>query len=183
MKNNERLQIFKPIANAMFDIAKEKEAVNQIYDELKECNQLFKDKDINRYFFDDTISKKDKMSIVEKKLKSIFSDEIFNFINILIEHNIIDALDDIVKLYGEIVDEHNNTVKVKICSAYEIDDKVVKNIIDTIKSLSNKKIDYSIEIDNTLIGGIIVNIGSTVYDYSIKNQINVMQNKFINSYN
>lgn len=88
-----------------------------------------------------------------------------------------------MKLYGEIVDEHNNTVKVKICSAYEIDDKVVKNIIDTIKSLSNKKIDYSIEIDNTLIGGIIVNIGSTVYDYSIKNQINVMQNKFINSYN
>lgn len=67
MKNNERLQIFKPIANAIFDIAKEKEAVNQIYDELKECNQLFKDKDINRYFFDDTISKKDKMSIVKKK--------------------------------------------------------------------------------------------------------------------
>ena len=77
------------------------------------------------------------------------------------------------------LDEYNNTVRVKIIASCSINEDAIKKIIDTIKTFSDKKIDYTIEIDDTLIGGIIVNIGDTVYDYSIKNQINMMKNRFV----
>ena len=77
------------------------------------------------------------------------------------------------------LDEYNNTIRVKIIGAYSINEDTIKKIIDTIKTFSDKKIDYTIETDDTLIGGIIVNIGDTVYDYSIKNQINMMKNRFV----
>ena len=77
------------------------------------------------------------------------------------------------------LDEYNNTIRVKITGAYSINEDTIKKIIDTIKTFSDKKIDYTIETDDTLIGGIIVNIGDTVYDYSIKNQINMMKNRFV----
>ncbi|MEI0530007.1 ATP synthase F1 subunit delta [Brachyspira pilosicoli] len=177
MNNDEKL--LTPAANAIFNIAKDASLINETYNELKECCKLFEDEEIRKYFADKTIDKREKTELIKKKLKPIFSKEVFSFINLLIENDIINELSNIVDIYGKMLDEHNNTVRVKIVCAYSINEEAVKKIIDTIKSFSDKKIDYVIEIDDTLIGGIIVNIGDTVYDYSIKNQINMMKNRFV----
>ena len=168
--NDEKL--LTPAASAIFNI-------NEIYKELKECSKLFEDEEIKKYFDDKKIDKREKVKLVEKKLKPIFSKEIFSFINLLIENELIDELSNIADIYGKMLDEYNNTVRVKIIASCSINEDAIKKIIDTIKTFSDKKIDYTIEIDDALIGGIIVNIGDTVYDYSIKNQINMMKNRFV----
>ena len=175
--NDEKL--LTPAASAIFNIAKETSLINEIYKELKECSKLFEDEEIKKYFDDKKIDKREKVKLVEKKLKPIFSKEIFSFINLLIENELIDELSNIADIYGKMLDEYNNTVRVKIIASCSINEDAIKKIIDTIKTFSDKKIDYTIEIDDTLIGGIIVNIGDTVYDYSIKNQINMMKNRFV----
>lgn len=183
MKESDKLQILKPTANAIFDIAKELGMIKEIYNELSECSKLFQDIDIKRYFFDKLISKKDKKGLIEKRLKPILSKEAYAFVSILAEHDSIDILPDIVSLYKEIADDYNNIVRVRIITACTIDDKTIDDVIQTVKCFSNKKITYETVVDETIIGGIIVYIGSVVYDYSIKNQINLLQNKFIHSNN
>ena len=178
MNSNEE-KLLTPAASAIFNIAKEAGLINEIYKELKECSQLFEDEEIKKYFDDKKIDKREKTKLVEKKLKSIFSKEIFSFINLLIENELIDELANIADIYGKMLDEYNNTVRVKIIASCSINEDTIKKIIDTIKTFSDKKIEYTIEVDDSLIGGIIVNIGDTVYDYSIKNQINMMKNRFV----
>ena len=106
------------------------------------------------------------------------SKETYAFVSILAEHDSMDVLPDIVNLYKDIVDDYNNIVRVRIITAYAIDDKTIKDIIQTVKCFSNNEISYETVVDESIIGGIIVYIGSTVYDYSIKNQIGLLQNKF-----
>ena len=178
MNNNDE-KLLTPAANAIFNIAKDAALINETYNELKECCKLFEDEEIKKYFADKTIDKREKTELIEKKLKPIFSKEVFSFINLLIENELIDELANIADIYGKMLDEYNNTVRVKITASCSINEDTIKKIIDTIKSFSDKKIDYVIEVDDTLIGGIIVNIGDTVYDYSIKNQINMMKNRFV----
>ncbi|OEJ13457.1 ATP synthase F1 subunit delta [Brachyspira hampsonii] len=178
MKESDKLQILKPTANAIFDIARELGMIKEIYNELSECSKLFQDIDIKKYFFDRSISEKNKKELIDKRLKPILSKETYAFVSILTEHNSIDVLPDIVALYKEIADDYNNIVRVRIITAGTIDDNTIKDIIQTVKCFSNNEISYETVIDENIIGGIIVYIGSVVYDYSIKNQIDLLHNKF-----
>ena len=178
MKESDKLEILRPTAAAIFDLAKQLGLIKEIYNELFECSKLFNDDDIKKYFFDKLISKKNKLELIEKKLKPLLSKETYAFVAILTEHDSICVLPEITALYKDMMDDYNDTVRVRIITAYNLDEATMDNIIKTVKCFSNKKIVYEKEIDESILGGIIVHIGTTVYDYSVKNQINMLQSKF-----
>lgn len=181
MKDIDKIKLLKPTAKSIFEIAKQLNMVDKIYNELSKCSELFKDEDIKKYFIDKSIPKKCKIEIIENKLKSIFSREAYVFISILMEHEVIDILPDILVFYKEIRDnEYNNIIRVRIIAADNIDNETIEDIIKTVKCFSNKEIVYSTEVDKDILGGIIIYIDSKVYDYSVKNQVYMMQDKIIN---
>lgn len=181
MKDIDKIKLLKPTAKSIFEIAKQLNMVDKIYNELSKCSELFKDEDIKKYFIDKSIPKKCKIEIIENKLKPIFSREAYVFISILMEHEVIDILPDILVFYKEIRDnEYNNIIRVRIIAADDIDNETIEDIIKTVKCFSNKEIVYSAEVDKDILGGIIIYIDSKVYDYSVKNQVYMMQDKIIN---
>lgn len=181
MKDIDKIKLLKPTAKSIFEIAKQLNMVDKIYNELSKCSELFKDEDIKKYFIDKSIPKKCKIEIIENKLKPIFSREAYVFISILMEHKVIDILPDILVFYKEIRDnEYNNIIRVRIIAADNIDNETIEDIIKTVKCFSNKEIVYSAEVDKDILGGIIIYIDSKVYDYSVKNQVYMMQDKIIN---
>lgn len=181
MKDIDKIKLLKPTAKSIFEIAKQLNIVDKIYNELYKCSELFKDEDIKKYFIDKSIPKKCKIEIIENKLKPIFSRETYVFISILMEHEVIDILPDILVFYKEIRDnEYNNIIRVRIIAADNIDNETIEDIIKTVKCFSNKEIVYSAEVDKDILGGIIIYIDSKVYDYSVKNQVYMMQDKIIN---
>ena len=181
MKDIDKIKLLKPTAKSIFEIAKQLNMVDKIYNELSKCSELFKDEDIKKYFIDKSIPKKCKIEIIENKLKPIFSREAYVFISILMEHEVIDILPDILVFYKEICDnEYNNIIRVRIIAADNIDNETIEDIIKTVKCFSNKEIVYSVEVDKDILGGIIIYIDSKVYDYSVKNQVYMMQDKIIN---
>ena len=181
MKDIDKIKLLKPTAKSIFEIAKQLNMVDKIYNELSKCSELFKDEDIKKYFIDKSIPKKCKIEIIENKLKPIFSREAYVFISILMEHEVIDILPDILVFYKEIRDnEYNNIIRVRIIAADNIDNETMEDIIKTVKCFSNKEIVYSAEVDKDILGGIIIYIDSKVYDYSVKNQVYMMQDKIIN---
>lgn len=181
MKDIDKIKLLKPTAKSIFEIAKQLNMVDKIYNELSKCSELFKDEDIKKYFIDKSIPKKCKIEIIENKLKPIFSREAYVFISILMEHEVIDILPDILDFYKEIRDnEYNNIIRVRIIAADNIDNETIEDIIKTVKYFSNKEIVYSAEVDKDILGGIIIYIDSKVYDYSVKNQVYMMQDKIIN---
>lgn len=181
MKDIDKIKLLKPTAKSIFEIAKQLNMVDKIYKELYKCSELFKDEDIKKYFIDKSIPKKCKIEIIENKLKPIFSREAYVFISILMEHEVIDILPDILVFYKEICDnEYNNIIRVRIIAADNIDNETIEDIIKTVKCFSNKEIVYSAEVDKDILGGMIIYIDSKVYDYSVKNQVYMMQDKIIN---
>ena len=181
MKDIDKIKLLKPTAKSIFEIAKQLNMVDKIYNELYKCSELFKDEDIKKYFIDKSIPKKCKIEIIENKLKPIFSREAYVFISILMEHEVIDILPDILVFYKEIRDnEYNNIIRVRIIVADNIDNETIEDIIKTVKFFSNKEIVYSVEVDKDILGGMIIYIDSKVYDYSVKNQVYMMQDKIIN---
>jgi len=138
------------------------------------------DEDVKKYFTSDYVYKKDKIEVLEKKLKPYFSRETYAFISILAERDRMDILPDIVSLYKEVSDEYDDIINVKIIASDKIDEETLDSIIETVKYFSGCEVNYTVEIDKSIIGGIKVYVGSMLYDYSVKTQIDRLQNEFIN---
>ena len=76
MKDIDKIKLLKPTAKSIFEIAKQLNMVDKIYNELSKCSELFKDEDIKKYFIDKSIPKKCKIEIIENKLKPFFQEKL-----------------------------------------------------------------------------------------------------------
>ena len=85
----------------------------------------------------------------------------------------------ILKSFIEICSEKRGEVKAEIQSAKQLSNEEIKKITeDLVKNFSTKmKLNY--KYDKSLIGGLIIKIGSTMVDTSIKNKLQQIENRMI----
>ncbi len=153
--------------SAIFQLAVETEQINQIEEDIQIFySTIFSNKEVFSFFSRSFIDRKSKIEIIEKVFKGNITTEAFNFLCILIERNVIYLLSNIVDEYSTFKNEHYNIVKVHVQSAFPIKDN--KPIIEAARALAGKEVDIDIAINPDLIGGITVEIGGILYDYSVR---------------
>lgn len=144
-------------------------------DEIKNINQLMsKDEPIRKIFENPGISKDEKKKIVET-LKHNISAKIFNFLCVLIDKQRFNILSEIQDELNKLVNKAKGIVIAEVYSSQEIEESMVKTIVETLRrSVSTKDVkDIKVEqkIDHSLIGGLKVKINDLVFDGSIKGRL------------
>jgi F-type H+-transporting ATPase subunit delta len=99
-----------------------------------------------------------------------------NFIRLLVDKNRIDILEDIVVCYRQLMDEALKKVRVNVKTAFTLSDELRSLISANLEKALGKTVDITVEQDPTLLGGVVIGVGDTLYDGSIKNQLNNMRN-------
>ena len=162
----------KNYARAMFEAATELGKIEDIKSDLNIIySSLLVDKDIFDFFKSSFIDVNLRMSILKKVYEGNISEETFNLIGILIQRDLIDILFAIIVEYENLCNEYYNIVIAKITTASVITDMdnmepLKEHIMGMIK---DKDIHFTFNVDESIIGGVIVEIEDVVYDYSIKN--------------
>jgi F-type H+-transporting ATPase subunit delta len=94
-----------------------------------------------------------------------------NFLQTLLEHHRIRYFDEVAALYDRTVNERKGIVSARVVTAaplLERDQAVLRN---GLRSLTGREVDMAIQTDTELVGGIVVQMGSTVYDGSVRRQL------------
>jgi F-type H+-transporting ATPase subunit delta len=94
-----------------------------------------------------------------------------NFIRLLIDRNRLDYLPQIIASYGALADELSGVVRPTLTSAIPLDAGQVEEIKEALAKSTGKKVVLSVEVDPSLIGGVVTKIGDKVYDGSVKTQL------------
>ena len=102
-----------------------------------------------------------------------------NFLCFLVEKRRLFFLRNILKNFVDICSQKRGEVKARLVAAKELSNEEINKIKDELsKNFSNKvKLDY--KYDPSLIGGLIIQIGSAMIDTSIKNKLKQLENKMI----
>lgn len=117
---------------------------------------------------------------LEIKVKYEIIDEIFsksnlilaNFIKLLIKEKRINLIEEMLLEYENVNRTLKKELLIKIIVSSEIDDNQIDKIIQKFKKMYKvNTVKYSVEIDEKILGGIKVIVGNTVYDASIKRQL------------
>ncbi len=87
---------------------------------------------------------------------------------------------DVYEAFQEILAERTNRAMAKLTTAAAVNAADLADIKKKLEVLTGKQVDVDAKVDATLIGGAKAQIGSTVYDGTIKNQLNKMRNQLMN---
>jgi F-type H+-transporting ATPase subunit delta len=94
-----------------------------------------------------------------------------NFLFILIDKGRTGLLDEIVEALDEAVAEASGTARIEVRSAGPLDEGQKQEFISTFSSLTGKQVRAQFVVDEDLLGGSLVRVGSTLYDGSLRAQL------------
>ena len=170
--------IAKRYANAFFEIAEEERQLEKYYNELSGFSAIIDgNADLKEFLANPIFDQKEKKAVVESILaKTGVSGVTANFLKLLADKQRIVILKDIVESYHELMDEALKTVRVNVRTAFPLQSELVKKLQESLETQTGKQVQMTVSEDQSLLGGIVVRVGDTLYDNSIKTQLNNIRN-------
>ncbi|MGA3105170.1 MAG: ATP synthase F1 subunit delta [Terriglobales bacterium] len=105
--------------------------------------------------------------------------QVRNFVSVLIDHRRLPLLSDILKQLEEELDERQGFTEAQVSSARQLSDAEKKMLEAEIIRLTGKKVRARYAQDASLLGGAVVQVGSTIYDGSVKGQLEKIRQQLV----
>ena len=86
---------------------------------------------------------------------------------------------DLAEAYRERLFAHQNIVRAEVKSATPLSPEKTRALEESLSKVSGKKVELSVSVDPELLGGIVATIGSTVYDGSVKTQLQRLRQELV----
>jgi F-type H+-transporting ATPase subunit delta len=160
-------------AKALFQIAREEDTVEHVYDELRAFSSLLEGSaDLMEFLAHPVFKRSDKKKVMEDILQTAdMSLTVSHFLKLLVDKRRITILPRITWCYRQYMDDMLNSVRVHVKTAFPLSDDMVQALKERLGQHTEKNVEMLIDEDPLLIGGIIVRIGDVLYDGSIRTQL------------
>ena len=170
--------ISRRYARAFFEIATEQKQIELYYNELNQFASIVsQNKSLSDFLANPVFELASKKGVVESLIaKMKLSGMTVSFLRLLVDKKRIDILNDIVVGYCQLMDEALKKIRVNVKTAFALSDELKSFISSSLEKSMGKTVDMTVEEDPTLLGGLVIGVGDTLYDGSIKNQLNNMRN-------
>jgi F-type H+-transporting ATPase subunit delta len=102
-----------------------------------------------------------------------------NFINILADRNRLPILDEIIKEYRRLMDKRLGIVRARVTTARTLDSVQRQELLQRLELVTGKQVRMEVAIDPSLIGGVVAQVGSTIYDGSVRQQLHAFKTRIV----
>ena len=170
-----RRQLMEEIAEvysrALFEVAKEHDALDRVHDELGEfADALSEDSNLQVFLFSPYFSSEEKKDGVSR-IVSDADERLVNFLELLAERHRMPVLFRIRRSFDAMWAEENQLLPVTVTSAVELDEKLVEDIGQRIGEQTGRKVELASSVDPDVLGGLRVQVGNMVLDATVRNRL------------
>jgi len=168
-------------ATALADVVMKSGETETVRHELKTWEELTRaNADLQTAFASPAISHLNKEKVLESLLaKTKPSKTTANFLRVLLRNSRLTELAEINEKFATVLDERNNLVTAEVISARPLSEKQKTEFQANIAKLTGKKVNLNFKTDEDIIGGVVTRVGSTVYDGSVKTQLENLKQQLI----
>ena len=160
-------------ATALADIVTKTNETNKIKTELKSWESLIAENaNLHEVFGNPAIQQTQKEKVLESLIeKTQPAKTTANFLRILLRNGRLTELAQINNKFESVLQERSGVISAKITSARPLGDDEKRELQSNLEKMTGKRVDLDFDINQELIGGVVTTIGSTVYDGSVKTQL------------
>ncbi|MEM1268747.1 MAG: ATP synthase F1 subunit delta [Bacteroidota bacterium] len=150
-------------------------AVDASIDTLRDT--LAQSRDLAVFFSSPVVSASKKKSIVSQLFAGKLDDLTVRFVHLLVDKSRAEDVPAIVTAYRQLRDEQTNTVEVHARSAFPLSDDEQQRLAKALEAKIGQNVRLKTSVDDTLIGGLVVRVGDTVYDSSVRNRLESLRER------
>jgi F-type H+-transporting ATPase subunit delta len=146
---------------------------NTTVSEVRSMQQLVQDNiELRRVWEDPSIPAEQKRAVLDGLVQKLGSSrQVRNFFAVLIDHRRVSQLDDIVAEFQHEINDRLGFAEAEISTARALSDPEKRELENKITELTGRRIQAKYVIDTKLLGGAVVQLGSTIYDGSVHGQL------------
>lgn len=167
----ERITVARPYASAAFSHAESVKDFDRWSSMLLMASQYSESEPMCALYGDPRVGKDRLAELFVELCGDALDESGKNFIRLLVENNRISILPEICSLYEALRADYDASVDVNIIAALEVSPATQKAIAVALEKRFGKKVQVSVEIDSSLIGGAIIRAGDEVIDGSVKGRL------------
>jgi ATP synthase F1 delta subunit len=164
-------EIAQVYARSLFEVAKEQSKLDVVKEQLGQfADALDGNRELSIYFFSPYFSTTEKKDGLGKLLEDV-DDTLANFLALLIENHRMPVIFRVRREYDVLWEHENKRLPVTVTSAVALDESTVSSIGDAIGRQTGQQVELTANVDPDVLGGLIVRVGNSILDASIRNRL------------
>jgi F-type H+-transporting ATPase subunit delta len=166
-------------ASALADVVLERGEGREVQEELRGWEQMIQSSpNLQEVLRNPTIALDQKRAVLNKLIAVAKpKPATTNFLKVLLQNQRLTELAEINRKLAEIVDERGGMVAATVTTAQNVPEHTQQQLHTKLVSLTGRKVRINFATDPELIGGLVTRIGSTVYDGSVRNHLQLIKAK------
>jgi F-type H+-transporting ATPase subunit delta len=174
------LRIANRYAEALMTTAEELHILKDVSDDLTDIQRIINDSHEFQLFLKSPVVKKEKkQQVFEATFGKAIQPLTLKFLSLLAEKGREDILLNIIEASFRLQDEILGIVNVHVKAAAELSAQQTAQLEQQFEAYSKKKVRIDVSLDSKLIGGFIARIGDTMFDGSVKRQLELLRKRFV----
>jgi len=176
-QNSVLIHIARPYATALFDLAQEEGILDDVEAGLTQiATAANESEDFARFLRSPVIAAEDKARAVTEIMKSSgASATVSNFVRLVADNGRLFALLSMISVFRELAAKARGEVIAEVTSAEPLTSDQVSSLSETLKDKIGKTVTLNQHVDPSLIGGLVVKVGSRMIDSSLKTKLAAMK--------
>ena len=159
-------------AEALFQLSEEENITKEIYNELHDVVEVIKNnKELDNVLKSPLVAKNEKTQLIEALFNNKINNNLKNFLKILVEKGRISSLKSIELTFKELLNDKHNIIEGTVISAIALTEKQVKELEEKLSKKYNKNVTLENKVDESILGGVLVRLGNTQIDGSVKTRL------------
>jgi ATP synthase F1 delta subunit len=164
-------EIAQVYARSLFEVARDRDKLDVLREQLAQLVQALEEhRQLRMFFFSPYFSTEEKQDALARVIEGGEA-ILMNFLELLIEKHRMPVIFRIRAQYERLWEEENRTLPVEITSAVELDEQTTESLGRTIGERAGRRVTLAARVDPDIIGGIVVRVGNSILDASIRNRL------------
>lgn len=173
-------QVGEVYARALLSEAQRQGKVDQVVDELSQFASVLRQlPKLYAALESPKVAYEAKAGVIDKSLGGRADQLLVNFIKLLAKRGRFGAYHAVERSAKEIQDEIAGRVRATVTAAVELDENAVRRLEGQLSQMMGKQVLVAVSVDPEILGGVVVRIGDTVYDTSVKNRLEKIKAKAV----
>lgn len=164
-------ELARVYGRSLFEVAREQDKLDVLREQLGQfADALDEHRELSVFFFSPYFSTTEKQQSLARLLDGA-EEALMNFLALLIENHRMPVIFRIRHEYERLWEEENRTLPVEVTSAIALDHTTTESLGRTIGERTGRRVNLAARVDPDILGGIVVRVGNSILDASIRNRL------------
>jgi F-type H+-transporting ATPase subunit delta len=166
----------KRYAQAIFELAREQDQLDQWDGDLEFIAGVLQDEEFKALLKHADVPMSNKNRAVDAVLRDVHP-LIRNLVNLLVSKGLVDAVPEMRAAYAALLDQDRGRQRVQVTSAVPLDQDEMDRITQFLTSLVRKEVVVATDVDDSILGGVVIQIGDRLLDGSTRSRLDALRNR------